>query len=121
MFNDILQITDVVHRSVVQMAIRKYWGVYNNGVYKVGCNGATIYVLDQNDSEICRFRDIPYAYDGEFQPGTNIFVAKSVYGYLAVYDLDQRALKHKITLTHQTSHDQGFAFSLDGKLFYDLD
>ena len=103
------------------MAARKYMGFYDNGDYRVGCSGATVYVFDQSGAELCRFRDTPYIYSGAFQPGTNLFAAKSVRGYLAVYDPDRKTLKHKITLTHRTAHDEGFAFSPDGKLFYDID
>lgn len=42
-----------------------------------------------------RFQDIPHAYCGAFQPGTNIFTAKSTEGFLAVYDLNQMSLLKK--------------------------
>ena len=101
--------------------MRKFWGYYDNGIYRVGCNGATIYVYDQNDRELCRFKDIKYAYAGAFQPRTSIFVAKSTEGSLAVYDLEKCALKKKIVITRIGAQDEGFAFSPDGKLFYNIE
>ena len=97
--------------------MRKFWGFYDNGTYRVGCSGATIYLYDQSDRELCKFRDIPYAYTGAFQPHTNRFAAKSTDGSLAFYDLDGRALLKKITITHIGAQDEGFAFSPDGRLF----
>ncbi|MCI9446129.1 MAG: hypothetical protein HFH36_01805 [Lachnospiraceae bacterium] len=48
--------------------MRNFWGFYDNGIYRVGCNGATIYVYGQDRKELGRFKDIPYAYCGAFQP-----------------------------------------------------
>lgn len=53
--------------------MRNFWGFYDNGIYRVGCNGATIYVYDQENRELGKFRDISYAYCGAFQPKTNLF------------------------------------------------
>ena len=75
--------------------MRKFWGFYDNGSYRVGCNGGTIYIYDQANKELTKFKDIPYAYDGAFQPNTNLFAAKSTEGSLAVYDLDRLALVKK--------------------------
>lgn len=101
--------------------MRKFWGYYDNGIYRVGCNGATIYVYDPNDRELWKFRDIRYAYAGAFQPQTNIFAAKSTEGSLAVYDLEKCALKKKIVITRIGAQDEGFAFSPDGKFFYNIE
>lgn len=101
--------------------MRKFWGFYDNGTYRVGCNGATIYVYDQENRELGKFRDISYAYCGAFQPGTNIFVAKSTEGALAVYDLDSLILLKKIRITRIGAQDEGFAFSLDGNYFYNIE
>lgn len=101
--------------------MRNFWGLYDNGIYRVGCNGATIYVYDQDNRELGRFKDIPYAYCGTFQPGTNIFVAKSTEGYLAFYDLDRMELLKKIIITRIGAQDSGFTFSLDGAYFYNIE
>lgn len=50
------------------MIMRNFWGFYDNGIYRVGCNGAMIYVYGQDRKELGRFKDIPYAYCGAFQP-----------------------------------------------------
>ncbi|MBO5081034.1 MAG: WD40 repeat domain-containing protein [Lachnospiraceae bacterium] len=101
--------------------MRKFWGFYDNGTYRVGCNGSSIYVYDQNNRELNRFKDIKYAYVGVFQPGTNIFVAKSTEGSLAIYDLDRSMLLKKIVITQNGAQDEGIAFSPDGKLLYNIE
>ena len=42
--------------------MKKFGGFYENEKFKVGCNGASIYVYDTNDIELARFKDIQYAY-----------------------------------------------------------
>ena len=101
--------------------MRKFWGFYDNGIYRVGCNGSSIYVYNQNNKEISRFKDIKYAYVGVFQPGTNIFVAKSTEGSLAVYDLEKGELLSKIVITRDGAQDEGIAFSPDGKYLYNIE
>lgn len=99
---------------------RQFWGEYDNGTYRVGCNGATIWVYDRNDVLVKRFHDIPYAYCGAFQPGSNNFVAKSTAGLLAVYDLDQLDCLKTIHCGFDGGQDEGFAFSTDKELFYNV-
>ncbi len=101
--------------------MRKFWGFYDNGKYQVGCNGGTIYVYDKNGAELAKFKDIKYAYSGVFKPNTNIFVAKSTEGKLAVYDLEELKLMKKITVTTIGAQDEGFAFSYSGDLFYNIE
>lgn len=101
--------------------MRKFWGFYDNGKYRVGCNGATVYVYDQNNNELARFKDIAYAYKGKFVPNTNIIVIKSTGNYLAIYDLDELKLLKKILVTRIGAQDEGFAFSPDGKYLYNIE
>ncbi len=101
--------------------MRKFWGFYDNGKYRVGCNGGTIYIYDKNNVELAKFKDIKYAYAGAFKPGTNILAAKSTEGKLAVYDLDTLTLIKKITVTTLGAQDEGFAFSYSGDLFYNIE
>lgn len=101
--------------------MRKFWGFYDNGTYRVGCNGSSIYVYDQNNRELNRFKDIKNAYVGVFQPGTNIFVAKTTEGSLAVYDLERSLLLKKIVITQNGAQDEGIVFSPDGKLLYNIE
>lgn len=86
--------------------MRNFWGFYDNGTYHVGCSGATLYVYDQNNKELGRFKDIPYVYTGAFQAKSNIFVAKSAEGLLAVYDLDDLKLLKKIVINHCGGQDE---------------
>lgn len=101
--------------------MRKFWGFYDNGTYRVGCNGRTIYLYDQNNKELDKFRDVSYAYVGAFQPRTNIFVVKTTSGILAIYDLDKRKLLKKVTFAHVEGQDEGFAFSPNGEYFFNIE
>lgn len=101
--------------------MRKCYGFYDNGKYRVGCNSATVYVYNQENVELAKFRDIPYAYTGAFRPGTNLFVAKSTEGKLAIYDLDAGKLLKKISIASHSGQDEGYAFSHSGDLFYNIE
>lgn len=102
--------------------MRKCWGFYDNGYYKVGCNGATMYLYDAEDRELAKFRDISYAYRGAFKPGSNIFLLRSTDGRLAVYDCDQRKLLIKLRFSGvDHSQDDGFCFSPDGGYFLNIE
>lgn len=101
--------------------MRCFWGYYDNGKYRVGCNGQTVYVYDQNNNELARFKDIIYAYSGKFLPGKNTIIIKSTEGSLAVYDLDKLELIKKIVITRIGAQDEGFDFSPDGKRFYNIE
>ena len=101
--------------------MRKFWGFYDNGKYKVGCNGATVYVYDSDENEIVKFKDFPSAYTGAFMPGKNIIAVKSTIGCLGFYDLDKLKLVKKHIITHIGGQDGGFTFSKDGKYFYNIE
>ena len=101
--------------------MRKFWGYYDNGIYRIGCNGNTVYVFDQNNEELTKFKDIRYAYTGAFMPDKNVFAIKSTEGSLAFYDLDNLSLIKKIVITRIGAQDEGFAFSPDGKFFYNIE
>ena len=101
--------------------MRRFYGFYNNGKYKVGCNGGSIWVYDQNDNELARFKGLSCTYAGAFHPGTNVFAAKSTYGTLWIYDLDTMSLFRKIKYTPLGAQDEGFAFSTSGDLFYNIE
>jgi len=102
--------------------MRKFWGFYDNGVYKVGCNGQTMYLYDVENRELAKFRDIAYAYCGAFKPNSNIFVLRSTDGRIAVYDCDERKLFLKFRFSNiDYSQDDGFCFSPDGKYFINIE
>lgn len=101
--------------------MRQFLGFYKNESYSVGCNGATVYIYDKDEKEIARFKDIPYAYTAAFMPGKNIIGVKSTEGYLAFYDLDSLSLLKKITVTRDGAQDEGFAFTPDGRFFYNIE
>lgn len=101
--------------------MKKSYGFYNNGKFKVGCYGGSIWVYDQNDNELVRFKGLSYTYVGAFCPGTNIFVAKSTCGTLWIYNLDTLSLFRKIKYSPLGAQDEGFAFSSSGDLFYNIE
>ena len=101
--------------------MKKFWGFYENDNFKIGCNGASIYVYNKNDIELARFKDIRYAYTGQWMPNQNIFVAKSTEGSLAIYDLDNLKLIKKFYITHIGAQDEGFSCTPDGKYFYNIE
>ena len=102
--------------------MRKFWGFYDNGIYKVGCNGATMYLYDVENRELAKFKDIPYGYRGAFKPQSNIFVLRSTEGWIAVYDCDERKLLHKFRFSDvDGAQDDGFCFSADGNQFMNIE
>lgn len=102
--------------------MRKFWGFYDNGIYKVGCNGQTMYLYNAQNHELAKFKDITYAYRGAFKPNSNIFVLRSADGRLAVYDCDERKLLSKFRFSNvDGSQDDGFCFSPDGQYFLNIE
>ena len=101
--------------------MKKFWGFYRNEFYSVGCNGNTIYVYDKNEKEIAKFKDFPYAYTAAFMPQKKIIAVKSTEGILGFYNLNTLSLIKKITVTKIDGQDEGFCFSADGKLFYNIE
>ena len=102
--------------------MRKFWGFYDNGIYKVGCNGQTMYLYDAENHELAKFKDITYAYCGAFKPHSNIFTLRSTDGRMAVYDCDERKLLFKFRFSNVSgSQDDGFCFSPDGKYFLNIE
>ena len=101
--------------------MRKFWTFLDNGTYRAGCNGGTLYIYDQNNLELAKFKDIRYAYTGAFHPSKNIFALKSTEGALAFYDLDRMCLLKKIVYTRLGAQDEGFAFTPDGRYFLNIE
>lgn len=102
--------------------MRKFWGFYDNGTYKVGCNGQTMYLYDATNHELAKFKDITYAYRGAFKPHSNIFLLRSTDGRIAIYDCDERKLLSKFCFSDIAySQDDGFCFSPNGKYFLNIE
>lgn len=101
--------------------MRKFCGFYKNKSFSVGCSGETVYIYDNNGKELKRFKDFSYAYNAVFMPNTNIIAVKSTEGCIGFYDLEKLSLikKHKITTIG--GQDEGFAFSSNGKFFYNIE
>ena len=77
-----------------------------------------MYLYDDKNHELAKFKDITYAYRGAFIPRSNIFVLRSTEGRMAVYDCDERRLLFKFRFSDVGySQDDGFCFSPDGKYF----
>lgn len=103
------------------MNVKNFWGYYENEKYRVGCNGATVYIYDSENNEIAKFKDVKYAYTAKFLPNTNTIVVKTTEGSLAVYSLDKLELVKKIVITRIGAQDEGFSFSSDGKYLYNIE
>ncbi len=101
--------------------MRKFWGFYKNEAYSVGCSGGIVYIYNSNGKELAKFKDFPYVYSAAFKPNSNIIAVKSTEGYLGFYDLDSLSLIKKITVTRIGAQDEGFAFTPDGKYFYNIE
>lgn len=101
--------------------MKRFWGFYSNGAYSVGCNGATVYIYDNAGNELKKFRDFPNAGRAAFLPNSNIIAVKSNAGYLGFYDLDKLALIRKHKVSKDGPEDGGFAFSADGRFFYNIE
>lgn len=104
-----------------RLNMRKFWGFYKNESYSVGCNGSTVYIYDSTGTELAKFRDFPYAYTAVFKPNSNVIAVKSTEGFLGFYDLDSLALIKKITVTRIGAQDEGFAFTPNGRYFYNIE
>lgn len=95
--------------------MKKYQGYAQNEKFKVGLNGKTVYIFDNDENELARFQDAPHMYRGKFIPNTNTLVVKSTAGWLLFYDLDSLALIKKIRFSNIGSQDGNFAITQDGK------
>ena len=102
--------------------MKKFWSYIENGKYGIGCTGQTVYVYDQNGTELARFKDLPCAYKAAFSPCGNIFAVKTTEGRLAVYSLESLSLIRKFRYSNVVhSQDDGFCFSPDGKYFINIE
>ena len=99
-----------------------FWSFIANDKYAVGCTGQTVYVYDNSNNELARFKDMKYAYTPMFCPGHNIFVVKSTDGNVAVYSLDKPELVKKFRFSKMdAAQDDGFCFSENGEYFYNIE
>ena len=102
--------------------MKKFWGYATNGKFSVGCTGQTVYLYDNDDNEIGKFKDIIYAYTPMISPDGRIFVVKSTDGRLAIYSLETRSLIKKFRFSKvDGAQDDGFCFSPDGKFFINIE
>ena len=101
--------------------MKKYQGYAQNEKFKVGLNGKTVYIFDNDENELARFQDAPYMYRGKFIPNTNTLVVKSTAGWLLFYDLDSLALIKKIRFSNIGSQTKNFAITQDGKYLYNIE
>lgn len=101
--------------------MKKYQGYAQNEKFKVGLNGKTVYIFDNDENELARFQDTPYMYRGKFIPNTNTLVVKSTAGWLLFYDLDNLVLIKKIRFSNIGSQTKNFAITQDGKYLYNIE
>lgn len=102
--------------------MRNYWCLIGNDKYNIGCTGQTVYLLDKQNREIAKFKDLPGAYKSGISPNGDFFVVKSTEGRIAVYSFSPPALIKKFRYSKvNESQDDNFCFSSDGKEFYNIE
>lgn len=102
--------------------MRRYWSLVGNDKYNIGCTGQTVYLLDKDNTEIAKFKDLIYAYHCGISPNGDIFVIKTTEGRLAVYSFSPPVLIRKFRYSKvDGSQDDNFCFSPDGKEFYNIE
>lgn len=116
-----IRFEDVCNEFNHNKLMKKYQGYAQNEKFKVGLNGKTVYIFDNDENELARFQDAPYMYRGKFIPNTNTLVVKSTAGWLLFYDLDSLALIKKIKFSYIGSQDGNFAITQDGKYLYNIE
>lgn len=80
---------------------------YRNQDYKVNCTGQAIIIYEAETGKVQNRIRIPYVYYGFFIPDSNIFIAKSISGFLVKCDLNSSKV-NKMKLNDLTQ-DGGFA------------
>lgn len=102
--------------------MKNFWGYVTCGAFSAGCTGGTVYVYDKAQTEIARFKDIPYGYKPMFSPDGKLLVVKSTTGRMAVYSMESFSLLRKFRFSKvDHSQDDGFCFSPDGKHFINIE
>lgn len=100
----------------------EFWRYIKNQNYAIGCTGQTVYVYGKEGQVLTKFKDIKYGYKPMFCPTKNIFVVKSTAGMIAAYSLDRLELIKKYRFSKvDGAQDDGFCFSDDGELFYNIE
>ena len=99
-----------------------FWSYIENDKYAIGCTGQTVYVYDNSNNELARFKDMKYAYTPMFCPKHNMFVVKSTEGNIAAYSLDTMKLIKKFRFSKRdAAQDDGFCFSGSGEYLYNIE
>lgn len=93
-----------------------------NKKYYIGTSSATIYIYDYSSKElICKFKDVPYADKLFLNDDETILVAKSTEPKIAIYDLEELKLVHKIRVKETNQpQDANLSFSDCGKYLYNI-
>lgn len=102
--------------------MKQFWSDITDGQFRVCCTGQTVYVYNAQNTELARFKDLPYAYTAAISPKGDIFVIKSTDGRLAVYSLSDLQLLRKFRFSKVNgAQDDNFCFSPDGARFYHIE
>lgn len=102
--------------------MKKFLSYVSNGKYSVGCTMQAVYVYDSEGKEIAKLKDIKYGYRAVLSPSSDIFIVKSTGAYFAVYSLETLSLIKTVKFSNvDGSQDDGYCFSPDGKLFYNIE
>lgn len=92
---------------------------YNNGKYRIGCSGGSLFVYSSTNNVMIDQIKLPYVYYGTFVLEYDVFIAKSTAGYLYRYDLINKTLEH--LMISKSIQDGGFAICPWDKCFYNIE
>jgi len=99
-----------------------FWCYVSTDKYSVGCTGSTVHLYDSYGNRLAKFKDVPHSYTAMFSPDEKTFVVKTTEGRLAVYSAENKYLIKKFRFSNvDSSQDDGFCFSADGKFFYNIE
>ena len=102
--------------------MKQFKGASANGKFFVGCTGHTVYLYDENNQELRRFKDLSLAYNALISPDGKLCVVKSTDRWLAVYSLESMSLKKKFCCSEVIGEqDYGCCFSADGTRFFNVE
>lgn len=102
--------------------VKNFYSFVSNGEYSVGCTGQTVYIFDENGTELASFKDLTYAYDCAISPKGDAFVVRTTEGRIAVYSLSELCLVKKFRFSDVAeAQDDNLFFSSDGEMLYNIE
>ncbi len=93
-----------------------------NEKFFIGSNGQTIYVYDNEENEVIRFKDLIYVNGLAISPNGKTLAVRSCDGRLAFYSLEKLELIKKYRFSKiDYAQDGNFVFSKNGDFLYNVE